>query len=96
MPKFMVIVKANEQSEAGVMPSEQTLAGEHDAGPGQLLVVAAHRGEGLLARHDAGLGLLVRLDDDHELGHLDLLRSIGFLPYTSNERAPIRQAGWPL
>ncbi len=26
MPRFMVILKANEQSEAGVMPSEQTLA----------------------------------------------------------------------
>src|SRR5690606_3763656 len=47
---------------AGVEP----LAREQDAGLDQFLVVAAHRLELFGGRHDAGLGLLVRLDQDHE------------------------------
>src|SRR3954471_4721532 len=44
----------------------QAFAREHDAGLDQLLVVLAHRGEQLLARHLAGFGILACLDNDHE------------------------------
>src|SRR3954471_3995474 len=50
----------------------QALARQHHAGLDQLLVVGAHRGEQLLARQHAGLGLVGRLDHDHE-AHVGVL-----------------------
>ena len=44
----------------------EPLALQHDAGLHQLFVVLHHGGEQLLARHDACLGVLVGLADDHE------------------------------
>src|SRR3546814_16791423 len=44
----------------------QAVAGKHDASLYQRLVVARHRADDLLARHDAGLRILIGFDDDHE------------------------------
>ena len=51
-------------------PNVSVLAGHHDAGLDELLVVLLHLREQLLARHLAGLGLVGCLDQDHET-HLD-------------------------
>jgi hypothetical protein len=52
----------------------ETLAGQHHAGIGQLLVVFAHGLEKFLVRHHTGFRVLVRLDNHHE-SHVYLLSS---------------------
>src|SRR5690348_9526440 len=54
----------------------QPLAGQHDAGLDQLLVVVAHLGQELFARHDAGLRIGVRLDHHHD-AHLSVSFDVG-------------------
>src|SRR4249919_2917797 len=81
----------------------QALPGQQHPGFDHLLVELAHRGEHLLARHLAGLGVLVRLDDRHHShpGFLSLVsRKLGrpmlppFTPYDERvERKSTRSRG---
>src|SRR6185369_274423 len=65
-------LRAGEPHARAFRARMKSLAGEHDAGFHQLFVELAHLREQFLARHDARLGVLGGLDQDHEF-HRDLL-----------------------
>jgi hypothetical protein len=64
----------------------KTLAGEHDAGVRQLLVVLAHVSQDLGIRHGAGFRFLARLHDDHD-SHLQDSFEISSFIFWSNTPA---------
>src|SRR5207248_3015240 len=76
---------AREPHACALAARMQPFAREQDAGFGKLLVVFAHRLQQFPARHLAGLGILRRLDHDHE-SHGYLLEKLAYTPSRTARR----------
>src|SRR5215218_9962859 len=86
---------ARELDAESMLAWPETVAGEHDAGIHHLLIVRHHRIHQLAARQRAGLGLRVRLPDDHESHRRGSVKVGSDSAYsdTSNEGLEDRHAG---